>query len=143
MTGNKQDAEDILQEAFCLAFVNIEKLKKMESFGAWLKRIVVNKCVQFLRKQIYFVDIDSANQDAGEECCDWMNEISMSDINREIQQLPDGCRIVFNLFLLENYSHKEIATMLDISESTSKSQYHRARSILKKKLSKKLHYGKV
>jgi len=143
MTGNKQDAEDILQEAFYLAFVNINKLKKMESFGAWLKKIVVNKCISFLRKQIHFVDIESTKENLNEEEEDWMHEISMADINKEIQQLPDGCRVVFNLFLLENYSHKQIAELLDISESTSKSQYHRAKGILRIQLRKKVHYGEV
>lgn len=143
MTGNKQDAEDILQEAFYLAFVNISKLKKMESFGAWLKKIVVNKCISFLRKQIHFVDIESTNQNINDETEDWMQELSMKDINNEIKQLPDGCRVVFNLYLLENYSHKQIAELLDISESTSKSQYHRAKSLLRNQLKKKLRYGEV
>lgn len=143
MTGNKQDAEDILQEAFYLAFVNMNKLKKIESFGAWLKKIVVNKCISFLRKQIHFVDIDSTYQEISEKDEDWMNELSMKDINQEIQQLPDGSRVVFNLYLLENYSHKQISELLGISESTSKSQYHRAKSILRTQLKKKLHYGEV
>ncbi len=143
MTGNKHDAEDILQEAFYLAFVNFNKLKKIESFGAWLKKIVVNKCISFLRKQIHFVEIESTNQELSENDEDWMQELSMAEINHEIQQLPDGCRIVFNLFLLENYSHKQIAELLGISESTSKSQYHRAKSILRTQLKKKLRYGEV
>ena len=67
----------------------------------------------------------------------------MKDINNEIKQLPDGCRVVFNLYLLENYSHKQIAELLDISESTSKSQYHRAKSLLRNQLKKKLRYGEV
>ena len=141
MTGNKQDAEDILQEAFYLAYTNIGKLKNAESFGAWLKRIVVNQCLMFLRKQVHFVDIDSTHQKTEDETDDWIQDVSMAEINKEIQQLPDGCRIVFNLFLLENYSHKQIAEQLDISESTSKSQYHRAKSILREQLKKKLKHG--
>jgi RNA polymerase sigma factor (sigma-70 family) len=143
MTGNKQDAEDILQEAFYLAFVNFDKLEKIDSFGAWLKKIVVNKCISFLRKQIHFVDIESTNHNQSDNDENWMKEIAMEEINKEIQQLPDGCRVVFNLYLLENYSHKQIADLLNISESTSKSQYHRAKSILRTQLKKKLHYGKV
>ena len=143
MTGNKQDAEDILQEAFYLAYINISKLKKIESFGAWLKKIVVNQCILFLRKQIHYVDIESTSENTDNEEDNWMQEISMNEINKEIQQLPDGSRIVFNLFLLESYSHKQIAEMLEISESTSKSQYHRAKNILRTQLKKKLHYGKV
>lgn len=141
MTGNKHDAEDILQEAFCLAFVNMNKLKDIDSFGAWLKKIVVNQCILFLRKQIHFIAIDKINQDAEDEQDDWIGEISMDVINKEIQCLPDGCRVVFNLYLLENYSHKQIGEMMGISESTSKSQYHRAKNILKVQLKKKLQYG--
>jgi len=143
MTGNKQDAEDILQEAFYLAFVNMNKLKKMESFGAWLKKIVVNQCILFLRKQIHFIDVETAKQETDNETDDWLSEISMETINKEIQNLPDGCRVVFNLYLLENYSHKQIAEMMGISESTSKSQYHRAKNILRTQLKKKLQYGEV
>ena len=141
MTGNKQDAEDILQDAFYLAYVNIKKLKKMESFGAWLKTIVVNQCILHLRKKIHFVDIEQNTLNIEEETDAWMDDLSMSEINRKIQQLPDGCRIIFNLYLLENYSHKQIAERLEISESTSKSQYHRAKSILKSQLKKKLQNG--
>lgn len=141
MTGNKHDAEDILQEAFCLAFINMNQLKEIDSFGAWLKKIVVNQCILFLRKQIHFIAIDKINPDAEDDQDDWIGEISMDVINKEIQCLPDGCRVVFNLYLLENYSHKQIAEMMGISESTSKSQYHRAKNILKVQLKKKLQYG--
>ena len=70
-----------------------------------------------------------------------LHEHTMQEINEEIQQLPDGCRIVFSLYLLENYSHRQVAEMLDISQSTSKSQYQRARQLLQKQLKKKRIYG--
>lgn len=141
MTGNKQDAEDILHDAFYTAFVNYDKLKKKESFGSWIRTIVVNHCVSFVRKKIHFVDIELHEADTNDDDTTWMHSLSMSDINAEIQQLPDGSRVVFNMFLLENYSHKQIAEMLDISESTSKSQYHRAKQLLRDKLTKKLQNG--
>jgi RNA polymerase sigma-70 factor (ECF subfamily) len=141
MTSNKQDAEDVLQDAFFQAYVNIKKLKSIDSFGAWLKKIVINQCLKFLKSRILFMDIDSVNQENENISDDDINEYSMQQINQEIQELPDGCRIIFNLFLLENYSHKEIAAMLNISESTSKSQYQRARKLLQKRLKSKQVYG--
>ena len=141
MTSNKQDAEDVLQDAFFQAYVNIKKLKSIDSFGAWLKKIVINQCLKFLKSRILFMDIDSVTQEDENISDDDINEYSMQQINQEIQELPDGCRIIFNLFLLENYSHKEIAAMLNISESTSKSQYQRARKLLQKRLKSKQVYG--
>lgn len=133
MTGNVSDAEDVLHDAFIKAFSKINQLSSIEFFGPWLKRIVVNMCVEHLRKKKMF---DALDQQA-EEIADEQNEVieaSMEVINSAIQELPDGCRAVFNLYLLENYPHKEVAKLLGISESTSKSQYHRAKNILKSKL---------
>ncbi len=137
MVGNKQDAEDILQDAFCLAYLNIGSLRSDESFGAWIKKIVINQCLKFLRSRIVFADLDLNKHDYEEDNNIDMYDFQMQDINDEIQKLPDGCRVVFNLFLLENYSHKQVAEMLGISESTSKSQYQRARQLLQKQLKKK------
>ncbi len=138
MLNNKQDAEDVLHDAFYSAFINYHKLKDKDSFGAWLKRIVVNHCVSFVRKKIHFLDIEKFDASLDNEVDEWMQELSMSDINNEIMKLPDGCRVVFNMYLLEDYSHRQIAEMLDISESTSKSQYHRAKKILRTKLQRQL-----
>ena len=137
MTSNKQDAEDVLQDAFFQAYININKLRSIDRFGAWIKKIVINQCLKFLRSRILFTDIDSINQEDENVSDDDINEYSMQQINDEIQELPDGCRIIFNLFLLENYTHKDIAEMLNISESTSKSQYQRARKLLQKRLKSK------
>jgi RNA polymerase sigma factor (sigma-70 family) len=137
MVGNKQDAEDILQDAFCLAYLNIKSLRSEESFGAWIKKIVINQCLKFLRSRIVFADIDLNKHDQGEEHDLDLYDFSMQEINEEIQKLPDGCRVVFNLFLLENYTHKQIAEIMEISESTSKSQYQRARQLLQKQLKKR------
>jgi RNA polymerase sigma-70 factor (ECF subfamily) len=141
MTGNKQDAEDILQDAFFQAYINIKQLKSIDSFGAWIKKIVINQSIKFLRSRVFYIDIDSVNKEHEENSDDDIQEYSMQQINKEIQELPDGCRIVFNLFLLEEYTHKEIAEMLNISESTSKSQYHRARQLLQKQLKSKQVHG--
>lgn len=141
MTGNKQDAEDVLQDAFFQAYVNINKLRSIDSFGSWIKKIVINQCLKFLRSRVLFIDIDSVNQEFEDLPEDDIQEYPMEQINKFIRELPDGCRIVFNLYLLENYSHKEIGEMLNISESTSKSQYQRARQLLQKKLKSKQVYG--
>jgi RNA polymerase sigma factor (sigma-70 family) len=134
MTGNKQDAEDVLQDAFLQAYLNIDKLRSVDSFGAWIKKIVVNQSIKFLKSRVLFVDIETAYEECDETGGDEIAEFSLKQINKEIRELPDGCRIVFNLYLLENYSHKEIGELLGISESTSKSQYQRARMLLQKKL---------
>ena len=63
MTGNKQDAEDVLQDAFFQAYVNIDKLRSIDSFGSWIKKIVINQCLKFLRSRVLFIDIDAVNQE--------------------------------------------------------------------------------
>jgi len=141
MTGNKQDAEDVLQDAFFQAYVNINKLRSIDSFGSWIKKIVINQCLKFLRSRVLFIDIDTVDQEIEDFPEDDIQEYPTEQINKFIRELPDGCRIVFNLYLLENYSHKEIGEMLNISESTSKSQYQRARQLLQKKLKSKQVYG--
>lgn len=141
MIGNKQDAEDVLQDAFYLAYSNIKSLKSVDSFGAWIKRIVINQCIKFLRSRVHFADIELAKQEYEDNPDIDLHEFTMQDINTEIQKLPDGCRIIFNLYLLENYTHRQIAEILDVSESTSKSQYQRARQLLQKQLIKKQVYG--
>jgi RNA polymerase sigma factor (sigma-70 family) len=139
MLGNKQDAEDVLQDALMQAYSKLNSLKEVEKFGSWLKRIVINHCLHFIRDKISFSDLSNLNLEE-EEVGD-LHTFSMEEINESIRQLPDGCRIVFNLYLLENYSHKEVAIMLGISESTSKSQYQRARQLLQHQLNKKLNHG--
>ncbi len=142
ITGNKQDAEDALQEAYIKALTNIQNLKSKVHFGGWLKKIVVHEAINFHRSKIHYVDIETVNTLPDEyEDKNWFPEVSMKQINSEIQHLPDGARLIFSLFLLENYSHKDIAILLGISESTSKSQYHRAKKILKVKLAKKISNG--
>lgn len=139
MTGNAADAEDTLQEAFIQVFRNIDRLENAGSVTAWIKRIVVNHCLSHLRrKKVYFEEVDNievAEEKAGldEDSFTW----TVSAIKDAIQGLPHGYRTVLNLSIFEEYSHKEIAAMLDISESTVKTQYMRAkdkvRQIIKQK----------
>lgn len=139
MTGNQSDAEDLLQEAFILAFKNLKQLKEPAQFGGWLKRIVVNECIRFSKKNSYWSEWDEKwDQTMSNEEPEWWKTMDLSMVHKEIKNLPDGCRQVFNLYVLEDYSHKEIAAELGISESTSKSQYHRARQLLKERITRQI-----
>lgn len=137
MTGNSSDAEDLLQDCFVIAFNRLHQLKAAEQFGGWLKRIVVNECIRFCKKQIRWEEWDGnqLNSVANDET-EWWKTIDFSLIHAAIKGLPDGCRQVFNLYVFEQFSHKQIAESMGISESTSKSQYQRARQLLQQRLTK-------
>jgi RNA polymerase sigma factor (sigma-70 family) len=142
MTGHIPDAEDLLQESFVLAFRNLNQLKDPASFGGWLKRIVVNECIRYSKKKIRWHELEDQHQEVpGENDDNWLMEISFVKVQEEIKKLPDACRTVFNLYVLEDYAHKDIAAELNISVSTSKSQYHRARRLLKERLLKMQENG--
>jgi len=130
---DKAEAEDVLQEAFLAAFTKIDRFSGTATFGAWLKRIVVNKSLNALAKRkVSFVNVDdvsiedTANVQEKSDSPVW----NIDQINRAISVLPDGYRIVFSLYLIEGYDHREIASILDISEGGSKSQYNRAKKKL-------------
>lgn len=134
MISNKEEAKDILQESFICAFQNIHKLKETSKFRAWLKRIVINNCLKHLKDKEYFQNIDSVS-DVVDDCDDeWFKKVSFEQITQQINQLPEGCRQIFTLYLFEDYKHREIAQLLNITESTSKSQYQRAIKLLQQKL---------
>ena len=143
MTGNREDAEDMLQEAFADCFRNIGSFRTDSTFGAWLKTIVINRCVSRLRKkeaELVYIDDYSRHETLEEEPC----EVTWPDasvIARAVEKLPDGYRVVFSLYLLEGYDHTEISQILGISESTSKTQYLRAKKKLKKILKEMNHNG--
>lgn len=136
ITGKNDLAEDIMQESFLKAFRNLDQYSGEVTFGAWLKKIVINLSLDYLRKQrIKFEEIDDHENSLAEQEEEKINpEITIEDIRREIQKLPDGYRLVLSLYLLEGYDHDEIAEILGISASTSRSQFSRA----KKKLSENL-----
>lgn len=136
MLGNSMDAEDVLQETFVQAFRKMDQLGSSMALSSWLRRIALNKSLEYLRvKKIQFAEVEEIPEMDEDIIYD---DISMETIQKEIKLLPEGCRIVFTLYLLEDYSHNEIATELGISESTSKSQYRRAKQMLKSKLM--MHY---
>ena len=127
--GNKEDAEDIVQESFVDAFRNLERFKYESSFGAWLKRIVINKSINHLKaKRIDLVPMEQHAFHLSQEEETMENEaVDIKKVKQGIAQLPDGYKQIINLYLVEGYDHVEIAEILDITTSTSKSQYHRAK----------------
>jgi len=136
---NRNDAEDILQESFVNAFNGLNNFKGESTFGVWLKRIVINKSLNHMRqKKQVFTDIENIQiPDENDEMLG-LPEIPLDMIHEEIKVLPHKARVVLNLYLLEGYQHKEIAEMLGISESTSKSQYQRARKLLQDKIQSRI-----
>lgn len=135
MLNNLEEAEDLLQDSFCDAFMKLGTFRYESSFGAWLKRIVINKCINWIQKKkiklIFPEELDESIQNAE-------TEMDYEDINMEvirihqaIGQLPDGYRIIFSLYAIEGYDHTEISEITGISESTSKSQYLRAKKRIK------------
>jgi len=135
MTGQQEEAEDMLQESFTYAFGRLGSFRFESSFGAWLKRIVVNTCINHLKKRrVDLVFTESHNDPpAGDDDFVDYGEIKfqVEQVNKAVDRLPEGYRIVFSLYLLEGYDHKEISEILGISESTSKSQYLRAKKKIK------------
>lgn len=122
-------AEDCMLKGFVKVFRNIDSYKSEGSFEGWVRRIMVNECLDFikLRKSMVYVDEFESEQEEG----DWEENDWGFDAQEVLDQLPDSYRMVFNLFVLEEYSHKEIAELLSISESNSKSQLLRAKNKLK------------
>ena len=143
MLGERDKADDVLQDSFVAAFKNIRKLEHNEFFGAWLRRIVINECIRVSKSKVRMVEINETTIDNEQQTDDdpWYAQVDMETIYEQIKNLPDGYRHVFNLFAIEDYSHKEIAEKLGISESTSKSQYFKARRMIKERLFKKIRNG--
>jgi RNA polymerase sigma-70 factor (ECF subfamily) len=135
MLNNREDAEDILQEAFVECFRNINTFRFESTFGAWLKKIIINRCINHLKKKkidlTLYDTLPPFIEEQEEE-----TEYETGKIFKGIEMLPDGYRIILTLYLLEGYDHNEISQILGISESTSKSQYSRAKDKLRNMLSK-------
>jgi RNA polymerase sigma-70 factor (ECF subfamily) len=131
ITNNREDAEDILQEAFVDCFTNISAFRYESTFGAWLKSILINRSINHLRKKkVILIYQENLPDKPGDE--DPEPEYSAEKVIKGIELLPDGYRIILTLYLLEGYDHTEISQILGISESTSKSQYSRAKEKLRK-----------
>ena len=128
MMNNREDAEDMLQEAFVQAFMKLDTFRNESGFGTWLKTITIHTCLNALNKRkldLYYMDDVyrlEKPEDEPEEAL-----FTTQDVLDAMSQLPEGGRIVFSLYLMEGYDHGEIAQILNITESTSKSQYMRAK----------------
>lgn len=135
---DRDQAKDILQDAFVKAFRNLDKFTIGNSFEGWLRRIAVNTALDHLRrsKRWSFITIDLATHETAEEAEEPVFPYNSREVLRLIGKLPPGARTIFNLYALDDLSHKEIASRLNISEGTSKSQYNRARVLLKQWIKK-------
>jgi RNA polymerase sigma-70 factor (ECF subfamily) len=135
------EAEDVMQEAFLNAFRNIGTYKGEVSFGAWLKRIVINRSLDHLkRKKVKLEEISEKTAQIPDYQME-LKEVNMEVIKKAIQQLPDGYRVVLSLFLIEGYDHEEISEILGISNSNSRTQYLRAKNKLRELLKDKEIYS--
>ena len=134
-TKSQSEAEDVIQDSFIKIFDKIREFKRKSKLETWLTRIVINTALNSQRSKLYMFPMADVNEINLED------EISLArfewqDLLKMIQSLPSGCQAIFNLFAIEGYNHNEIAEMLSISEGTSKSQYSRAKILLKELISK-------
>lgn len=136
MMNDAEEANDMLQEAFIDAFTRMAGFRHESTFGAWLKKIVINKCINAKqRRKIEWVLADASELEANIEEQDQIDEeelkLSVERVKMAMRQLPEGGRMIFSLYLFEGYDHSEIAQILSITESTSKTQFMRARNRVK------------
>lgn len=129
------EAEDLMIGGFLKVFEKIDQFKSEGSFEGWIRRIMVNECLNYLRKQRWlYAHSDIEEVKDALEFNQYEQEAQADELLEFVQALPQGYRTVFNLYAIEGFSHKEIAKQLDITESTSKSQLSRARALLQKML---------
>ena len=132
-------AEDIMITAFMKVFVNLKNFQHQGSFEGWIRRIMVNECISFLRvqKKVRFVEDETFFEESFNAI---ESQFSVDDIQFLIDSLPDGYKMVFNLYAIEGFKHKEIASMLEINEGTSTSQLSHARKMLQGQINKLKNY---
>ena len=138
-TQNIEEAEDVLQEGFVKIFLNMKEFKGEGSLVAWMRRIMINTAITHyhrMRKHRYHSDLEEISETRLEEHSWEEADFTNEELFNVIHQMPDGYRVVFNLYAVEGYKHREIAEILDIDENTSKSQYSRARRWLQERLMK-------
>lgn len=131
--GNEDDANDLLQEGFIKIFKNLSKFRSEGSFEGWIRRIFVNTSIEHYRKKVKLYNVTEVQEDIIEDNeLDALDLLAAKDIIKIVNELSPGYKAVFNMHVIEGYSHKEIAEILGITEGTSKSQLARAKSVLKK-----------
>lgn len=139
---DRMEAEDVLQMGYVKVFQKVKDFKGDGSFEGWIRRIMVNTAIESYRKNLRMlslVQIDEAYEQPSTGFD--FSRLGMQELLKLIQELADGYRMVFNMYIIEGYSHKEIAETLGISESASKSQLSRARAILQKEIIKMESFG--
>ena len=133
MTGDSELAQDVLQDAFIKAFYELHRLNDERAFGGWLKRIVINRCIDVMRKERFFIKNLETVSDQHFEIMDEVNDdFEPEMVHHFIKKLPDGARQILVLRALEGYKHAEIGEQLGVSESTVKTQFFRAKQLLAK-----------
>lgn len=143
MMSNREEAEDLLQDSFTDAFHRLHTFRYESSFGHWLKRITVHKCINEIKRKKADLDYYDnmgwfENQEEEKEEA-YGNGLTVENVKKTMEHLPSGSRMIFSLYLLEGYDHVEISQILDISESNSKSQYMRAKRKVKEILNTNSH----
>lgn len=131
MMHSREEAEDMLQEAFSEAFITLHRFRFESTFGTWLKRIVVNKCINEIKRKktdLKFSDDMGHYENNYIDEEESITSFQIDQVKEAMNALPEGGRLIFQLYLLEGYDHREIAQILDVSESNSKSQYMRAKN---------------
>ena len=133
---DRSEAEDILQEGFIKIFKDLDQYAGKGAIGAWIRKVMVNTALQYIRKwKKDWKHVDTQDyQEAFQTSEIAFQNLGLEEITRMIQQLPNGYKVVFNLYAVEGYSHKEIGELLGINENTSKSQLFKAKAALKKKI---------
>jgi RNA polymerase sigma factor (sigma-70 family) len=136
---NTEQAEDALQDGFIKVFRYLKYYENTGALEGWIRRIIVNTCLDELKKnKKLLLNVSVEEVEYKLESNDFVQEQMMADdLLKLIQSMPEGYRVIFNMFAIEGYAHQEIATKLGISESTSKSQYLRARGYLRERIEKK------
>lgn len=132
-------AEDIMITAFMKVFTNLKNFKHEGSFEGWIRRIMINECISYIRvqKKVKFIEDENYFEESFNNI---ESQFSVEDIQFLIDNLPDGYKMVFNLYAIEGYKHQEIAEMLGINEGTSKSQLSHARKMLQNNIGKLKNY---
>lgn len=132
MLGNRADAEDVLQVSFVDVFRKLHQYRFEASIGSWIKRIVINNCLSFLRGKKALVELNDQVAEVVEESPvnEKYSDYTVEKIKRNMEKLSDGYRVILTMYLFEGLTHKEIAEYLGITETTSKTQYHRAKKKL-------------
>ncbi len=140
MMNNREEAEDMLQESFTDAFRRLHSFRYESGFGSWLKRIVINHCLNEIKRrkaELQFFDDMSKFDTLADDDSGYDQGLSVDNVRAAMEHLPNGSKMIFSLYLLEGYDHTEISQILKISESNSKSQYMRAKQKIKEVLKEK------